>query len=107
MRDHLRLRDEISCAAARVVEAVRDHARNNSQHNASHTEGLYDSMHVRRGDFKYQYSWTQLPAEKLYSLSKEELAEGSTLYISTDEKDKSFFAIFKTHYDVVFLGEWI
>ncbi len=41
VRDHLRYIDEIMCAAARVVKAVRQ--RSNDE------EGLFDSMHVRRG----------------------------------------------------------
>ncbi len=52
VRDHLRYVDEIMCAAARVVEAVRVHARKNEKHNASRDDGIYDSMHVRRGDFQ-------------------------------------------------------
>ena len=49
VRDHLRYVDEIVCAAARVVEAVREHAR---MHNSTNREGIYDAMHVRRGDFR-------------------------------------------------------
>jgi hypothetical protein len=77
VRDHLRYVDEIICAAARVVEAVREHARKNNQHNASQNEGIYDSMHVRRGDF--QYPPTQLPAEKLFNLSEGELTKGECM----------------------------
>lgn len=103
VRDHLRYVDEIVCAAARVVEAVRDHARKNEKHNASRDDGIYDSMHVRRGDF--QYTPTRLPADELYKLSPE-LTEGATLYVATDERDKDFFNIFKKHYDVVFLDDF-
>ena len=41
VRDHLRYIDEIMCAAARIVQAVRQRSK--------HEEGLFDSMHVRRG----------------------------------------------------------
>jgi hypothetical protein len=41
VRDHLRYIDEIMCAAARVVQAVRQRSK--------HEDGLFDSMHVRRG----------------------------------------------------------
>ena len=67
MRDHLRYVDDIICAAARVIEAVRLHG-----------EGVYDAVHVRRGDF--QYTPTRLPAEELYKLSSPELSKGATLY---------------------------
>lgn len=104
VRDHLRYVDEIVCAAARVVEAVRDHARRNDKHNASRDDGTYDAVHVRRGDF--QYTPTRLSADELYKLSPE-LTEGATLYVATDERDKAFFNIFKEHYDVVFLDDFL
>jgi len=102
VRDHLRYVDEIICAAARVVEAVREHA---ILKNATNTEGIYDAMHVRRGDF--QFSPTQLPADELYDLSKGNLEQGSTLYVATDEKNKTFFEPLKKHYDVVFLDDFL
>eukprot|EP00804_Cyclotella_cryptica_P021006 CCRYP_009319-RB/>CCRYP_009319-RB protein AED:0.27 eAED:0.27 QI:0/0.6/0.5/1/0.6/0.5/6/31/425 len=105
VRDHLRYVDEIVCAAARVVEAVREHARKNKKHKPSMEEGVYDAMHVRRGDF--QYTPTRLPADELYALSKNELSEGATLYVATDETDKSFFEPFKQKYDVVFLDDFM
>ncbi|KAL9186084.1 hypothetical protein ACHAXT_005322 [Thalassiosira profunda] len=95
VRDHLRYIDEIMCAAARVVEAVRKRSKK---------DGLFDSMHVRRGDF--QYKKTRLEAKELIARSKEELEEGGLLYIATDERDKSFFAPFKEHYEVVFLDDF-
>jgi hypothetical protein len=76
VRDHLRYIDEIICAAARVVEAVR--ARSKSK------DGLFDSMHVRRGDF--QYKGTRLEADELIKKSKDKLEQGGLLYIATDEK---------------------
>ena len=93
------------CAAARVVEAVRNHARRNTQHNASQHNGIFDALHVRRGDF--QFPPTQLPADKLYDLSKGELYEKATLYVATDERDKTFFDVFRKHYDVVFLDDFL
>jgi hypothetical protein len=47
VRDHLRYIDEIQCAAAKIVHAVREKARENGD-----PDGLYDSMHIRRGDFQ-------------------------------------------------------
>ncbi|KAL7511945.1 hypothetical protein ACHAXN_010049, partial [Cyclotella atomus] len=103
VRDHLRYVDEIVCAAARVVEAVRDHARKNKK-KPSMEEGIFDAMHVR-GDF--QYTPTRLPADQLYDLSKNEFTEGATLYVATDEGNKTFFEPFKDKYDVVFLDDFM
>jgi hypothetical protein len=109
VRDHLRYVDDIMCAAARVIEAVRDHAKKSGLHrNISLAEydvdGAYDGMHVRRGDF--QYPPTQLPAEKLFELSPM-LTKGATVYVATDEKDKSFFEVFRKDYDLVFLDDFL
>lgn len=49
IRDHIRYADEIQCAAARVTLAVRKKAR---EYSPTNTEGNFDSIHVRRGDFQ-------------------------------------------------------
>jgi len=105
VRDHLRYVDDIMCAAARVIEAVREHARKNKSYEANRDEGIYDALHVRRGDF--QYPPTQIPADELYEISKDALHQGSTIYIATDETDKSFFKPFKENYDLVFLDDFL
>lgn len=46
VRDHLRYIDEIMCAAARVVEAVRKRSKDKA--------GQFDSLHVRRGGKREQ-----------------------------------------------------
>lgn len=51
VRDHVRYQDEIQCAAARVVEAVRKHVRQRQPENVN---GDFDSFHIRRGDFQYK-----------------------------------------------------
>ena len=47
VRDQLRYNDEIQCAAARIVQAVRQRAR-----SVDNPYGDYDAFHVRRGDFQ-------------------------------------------------------
>lgn len=94
VRDHLRYIDEIMCAAARVVEAVRKRSKE---------DGQFDTVHVRRGDF--QYKKTRLSAEDLVKNSRE-IKDGSLLYIATDERDKSFFKPFKEKHDVAFLDDF-
>lgn len=102
VRDHLRYLDELQCAAARVVAAVRDRARKKDA--GKNSGGIFDTMHIRRGDF--QYLDTRLDAPVLYNLSRADIPEGTTLYIATDERDRSFFAPFAQHYDVCFLGDF-
>ena len=50
VRDHLHYRDEIQCAAARVVEKVREHVKKKTGGKSSE----YDSFHIRRGDFQFK-----------------------------------------------------
>jgi hypothetical protein len=104
VRDHIRYLDEIVCAAARIVKAVRERAR---KHSPSNTNGEYDSFHVRRGDF--QYKKVKVEADVLDKQSQNELQEGGfgSLYIATDERDKAFFDPLKSKYDVTFLDDYM
>ena len=91
------------CAGARIVKAVRERART---HSPSNTNGVYDSYHVRRGDFQFKKLIVS-DIGKLWNQSKDELEEGGTLYIATDEKEKEFFDLLKDHYDITFLDDYM
>ena len=43
----------------------------------------------------------------MYEQSKDELEEGSFLYIATDERDKSFFDPLRKHYQLGFLDDFM
>ena len=47
VRDHMRYSDEIQCAAARIVAALRKRARDRDP--KGNPDGDYDSFHIRRG----------------------------------------------------------
>jgi hypothetical protein len=49
VRDHLRYIDEIQCAAARVVHAMREISKKNGN------GGAFDTFHIRRTDFQDQF----------------------------------------------------
>ena len=100
VRDHLRYIDELQCAAARVVTAVRER----SLKNDSKSNGEYHSFHIRRGDF--QYKQTRIDADAIYENSKDILINGRTVYIATDERDKSFFEPLAKSYDLCFLDDF-
>jgi len=100
VRDHLRYIDEIQCAAAKIVAAVRERAIANGN-----PEGLYDSMHIRRGDF--QYEQTRIEADKIYENIKDLFQENSTVFIATDERDKNFFDPLRRHYNLLFLDDFL
>lgn len=60
----------------------------------------YYSIHVRRNDF--QYKDLHIGNEDLYKFVQKEIPIGSTIYFSTDHKDRSYFEIFSNSYQVVF-----
>jgi GDP-fucose protein O-fucosyltransferase len=49
---------------------------------------------------------TRVSAQELYDISKDELTPGSTVYMATDERDRSFFKDLADHYDVVYLDDF-
>ena len=70
VQDHLRYSDELMCDAARVVAEIRDRARRRNPH--FNPDGLFDTMHIRRGDFQQQYTSTQVNASVLYESRKDD-----------------------------------
>lgn len=103
VRDALRYRDEIQCAAAAIIAAIRDRAR---KRDPANTNGDYDAFHVRRGDFETDFEGTTVTAERIYSISKNKLTPNATVYIATNEDNMSFFRPLADHYDVVFLSDF-
>jgi hypothetical protein len=65
--------------------------------------GSYYAIHIRRGDF--QYHDLKPPIETIYNNIKNVIPEGTKLYISTDEADKSFFSLLKQHYNIFFYSD--
>uniref|UniRef100_A0A7S3P737 O-fucosyltransferase family protein n=1 Tax=Amphora coffeiformis TaxID=265554 RepID=A0A7S3P737_9STRA len=92
MRDHIRYKDPIQCAAARIVAALRKEF------------GDFDTFHIRRGDF--QFKRTRIEAKEIYNNVKDVLPEGRPLFIATDERDKKFFDPLKQHYEIRFLDDY-
>jgi len=101
IRDHVRYIDEIQCAAARVVNAVREHARKRDPDG----NGDFDSFHIRRGDF--QFKTTRIEAQEIYDNVHDVLTENKTVYVATDERNKTFFDPLRKHYDLVFMDDFM
>mmetsp|Transcript_2927 Transcript_2927/g.6397 ORF Transcript_2927/g.6397 Transcript_2927/m.6397 type:complete len:615 (+) Transcript_2927:85-1929(+) len=104
VRDNLRYRDVIQCAAARVVTALRNRARSRDVANNPH--GEYDSFHIRRGDLIVQFKNTGVSAEEIHRNSKGELTANATVFVATDHSDRDFFAPLASTYDLVFLDDF-
>lgn len=118
VRDHLYYRDEIQCAAARVVTALRRIAKQRGVFpplptlSATALAGMnqssqlvpYDAFHIRRGDF--QYSNTRISANEILQRAKRLIPANATVYIATDEKDKEFFKPLTQYFHVLFLSDF-
>ena len=50
---------------------------------------------------------TRFDAPKIVQMLDRKLANGTTLYIATDERDKSFFDPIRQRYDAVFLDDFV
>lgn len=111
IRDHVRYVDEIQCAAARIVVAIRNHIREKKKKSGIRAsddddDATFDTMHIRRGDF--QFKDTRVSAEEIIETTKDYLKPNATIYIATDEKDKSFFDPLKQQgYDILFLDDFL
>lgn len=96
--------DEIQCAASRIVAALHEKAYDPE----TNPDGLYDTMHVRRGDFQRAYTQVVVPGETLYEEHvKGVIQEKSTIYIATDEKDFRYFDPLAQHYNLFFMKDFM
>jgi hypothetical protein len=93
VRDLLHYRHEIFCAAGKIVQTLQSLGREHGFSTDSEGIGGYSSLHIRRGDF--QYKKMKLTPDEWYNNTKDVLQKNEILYISTDEKDKSFFEPFR------------
>lgn len=89
VRDFLHYKDEIFCAAGKIIKALGD---------------SYSSLHVRRGEF--QYKVVKIPAEEWYNNTKEIWKPKEVLYIATDERNKTWFDPIAKHHPVKFLDDY-
>jgi hypothetical protein len=100
VRDHLHYQDEIQCAAARIVQSIKQHVTKRT--NGKTTE--FDTFHIRRGDF--QFKDTRVDIQTIIDNTKAELTPGSTIFVATDEHDKNFFKPMGEIYDLLFLDDF-
>lgn len=101
VRDHFRYADDLQCAAARIVQALRKLSRENGD-----PKGVFDTFHVRRGDFLDFQKGSQVDSQQIYKNAQSVLQEGSSVYIATDERDKTFFDPLRKHYQLYFLDDF-
>lgn len=105
MRDNLRFSDNIQCAAARIVEAMRNIAKHAAT-DGSNPNGNFDTMHVRRTDFKDLATYKEGTDSAQQIVDDKYFDENRTIYIATDEKDKTFFDPIRKQHTVLFLHDF-
>ncbi|KAL7564097.1 hypothetical protein ACA910_012375 [Epithemia clementina (nom. ined.)] len=121
VRDHLRYHDDIQCAAARIVLAIRQQARNvnrklalaapivNSLKTSKDDDDddvSFHTMHIRRGDFQFK-KVRDMSAESIYQENvKRWFTPGKVVYIATDEKNMTFFEPLRRHYHLLFFKDF-
>lgn len=83
------------------MHAIRDKAR---QLDPKNNQGIFDSFHVRRGDF--QYKSTRVGADELLRSCRNEIPKGTTVYVATDERNKDYFKPLAEHYNLLYLDDF-
>ena len=87
IRDFLHYKDDIFCKAATIVEELKKEARSRGSKN-----GAFSTFHIRRGDF--QYKEVKISAKEMLDNVADVLGPNELIYISTDERDATFFKPF-------------
>jgi GDP-fucose protein O-fucosyltransferase len=103
LRDHLRFSDVIQCAAARMVAAIREIARK----AGGNDKGSFDTMHIRRGDFTGINVYKDGIEDPNKLASAQFFESRRTVYIATDEQDKSVFDPLRQNNTVLFLKDFM
>ncbi len=88
--NHVRYKEEVFDIAWKFIDMLGDKE--------------YYSIHIRRDDFT-QYKHLFISCKEMLENIKDTIPLGSTIYISTDHKDKRFFKSMRSKYDVVFYGD--
>jgi hypothetical protein len=101
VRDHVRYRDEIFCAAAAVLEKVHEMALEHDPESG----GSFDSLHVRRGDFT-SYGERDVGADQIAEAAEDVVKAGQTVFVATDEFNRAFFGALEYKYNLLVLGDF-
>ncbi len=102
VRDHLRYKDVIMCAAVRIIKEIEKNSL-----SRSNILGSYTSIHLRRvgGSFRENYRDSSLFGGVMNSLQA--IEANSTIFVSTDESlDDDIFKMLRQKYNVLFLQDF-
>jgi len=104
VRDIMRYKDEIYCAAGKVVRSIQKEGKEKGFKRDSEGGGCYSSLHIRRGEL--QYESVKISAEQWLNNTKELWQPNEILFIATDEKNKTFFEPMAKDHQLRFLDDY-
>ena len=105
VRDFMHYKDEIFCAAAKVIAALQDEGAELGFPIDEYGAGGYSAYHIRRGDL--QYKKVKISAEEWVKNTDSIWENNELLYIATDERNQTFFGPFKeSGHTVRFLDDY-
>lgn len=105
VRDFMHYKDEIFCAAAKVVAALQKEGSDLGFAVDQYGAGGYSAFHIRRGDL--QYKRVKISAEEWIENTHSLWQTNELLYIATDERNQTFFEPFKeSGHTVRFLDDY-
>jgi hypothetical protein len=87
----LHYKDEIYCAAGKIVHELQK-------------QGEFSSLHIRRGDL--QFKEVKISAAEWYNNTRELWKPNETLFIATDEPNKTWFDDLAKHHRLLFLDDY-
>ena len=106
VRDRIRYHDVVFSRASDVVKQVESAVNNlefdRTRHKQYPIRGRYIAYHIRRGDFQHKH--VKIPAKDILDLTLHLVPhhKDQVVYISTDEKDLSFFDPFFREFKAVY-----
>ena len=104
IRDFIHYHGNIFCAAGKIVKLLQDEGKERGFEIDEEGGGGFSALHVRRGDL--QYKEVIISAEEWYDNTAKLWHEKEILYVSTDEKKKSFFDPIAKHHDLRYLDDY-
>jgi len=104
VRDFMHYRDQIFCAAGKIVKALQVEAEQRGASIDDNGGGGYSAMHIRRGDL--QFDRVKISAQEWWNNTQEVWKPNELIYIATDERNKSFFNPIARHADIRFLDDY-
>ena len=95
VRNELRYKDDIICTASRIVDSLR-----------ALSGGTFHAFHIRGAAYENAHHDVHEDAPWILREIREWIPKNSTVFVSTDEADRSFFAALSKEYHLYFASDF-